>query len=202
MKRRQKGPSGTKKVRPAAFAAAGNIAIARFNATRHLLPKCGAIARSTGEPCRRVAMENGRCHYHGGRTPKGKDWHRRQWKQSDTPNSRERFERKLQQTQKSAAAQAARLAKMTPDERAAYDKWHRDRPIGSPAQRAAKKLARKQNEEARARFAQGQEPKPESAEAAAIRAQIEELEARRAAIAAAAAAPDPTINPQAWDIFG
>ena len=33
------------------------------------LPKCGAYARSTGKPCRQIALANGRCHYHGGSTP-------------------------------------------------------------------------------------------------------------------------------------
>lgn len=39
--------------------------------------KCGALARSTGKPCERKAMRNGRCRNHGGlstgpKTPKGK----------------------------------------------------------------------------------------------------------------------------------
>ena len=43
---------------------------------------CGAHARSSGEPCRQIAMANGRCYYHGGRstgptTPEGKARHRK-----------------------------------------------------------------------------------------------------------------------------
>lgn len=39
--------------------------------------KCGALARSTGKPCQRQAMKNGRCRNHGGmstgpKTPEGK----------------------------------------------------------------------------------------------------------------------------------
>lgn len=30
------------------------------------LPKCGAHARSSGKPCQRPAMANGRCYHHGG----------------------------------------------------------------------------------------------------------------------------------------
>lgn len=30
-------------------------------------PRCGAHARTTGQPCRSPAMKNGRCRMHGGR---------------------------------------------------------------------------------------------------------------------------------------
>lgn len=33
--------------------------------------KCGAKSKSTGKPCQREAMANGRCYVHGGATPKG-----------------------------------------------------------------------------------------------------------------------------------
>ena len=41
------------------------------------LPRCGAKSKRTGQPCMAVAMANGRCHWHGGkstgpRTPAGK----------------------------------------------------------------------------------------------------------------------------------
>jgi len=41
------------------------------------LPRCSATAKSTGQPCRREAMQNGRCYFHGGkstgpRTPEGR----------------------------------------------------------------------------------------------------------------------------------
>ena len=32
-----------------------------------LLPRCGANARTTGQPCRGLAMKNGRCRMHGGK---------------------------------------------------------------------------------------------------------------------------------------
>jgi len=35
----------------------------------HVPTKCGAYARSSGEPCKQYALANGRCHYHGGKTP-------------------------------------------------------------------------------------------------------------------------------------
>lgn len=32
-------------------------------------PRCGAHARTTGQPCRCPAMANGRCKLHGGKNP-------------------------------------------------------------------------------------------------------------------------------------
>jgi hypothetical protein len=34
-----------------------------------LHPRCGAYARTTGEPCKAPAMANGRCRMHGGASP-------------------------------------------------------------------------------------------------------------------------------------
>ena len=31
-------------------------------------PRCGAFARTTGEPCKTPAMPNGRCRMHGGQS--------------------------------------------------------------------------------------------------------------------------------------
>lgn len=33
----------------------------------HAAPRCGAFARTTGEPCKSPAMQNGRCRMHGGK---------------------------------------------------------------------------------------------------------------------------------------
>lgn len=33
----------------------------------HAAPRCGAHARTTGEPCKSPAMKNGRCRMHGGK---------------------------------------------------------------------------------------------------------------------------------------
>lgn len=36
-----------------------------------MIRECGAKARTNGhQPCRRIAMANGRCHLHGGLVPK------------------------------------------------------------------------------------------------------------------------------------
>lgn len=39
-----------------------------FSNIPHESKLCGAHARSTGKPCRRLAMPNGRCDMHGGKS--------------------------------------------------------------------------------------------------------------------------------------
>ena len=41
--------------------------------------KCGAARKSDGLPCQNLPLQNGRCRFHGGRTPKGKQRHMVQW---------------------------------------------------------------------------------------------------------------------------
>jgi len=36
-------------------------------------PRCDALARTTGKPCKKPAMANGRCRNHGGKSLKGKN---------------------------------------------------------------------------------------------------------------------------------
>jgi hypothetical protein len=102
----------------------GSEAIRAFNARRHLLPKCGAHAKSTGEPCRNLALANGRCRVHGGRTPAGEQYgvrqftpkrHSRQAK-SDWP----KVQAKLDKLAKLDKGRRVRLALMTSDEFTAY----------------------------------------------------------------------------------
>jgi hypothetical protein len=40
-----------------------------FDKPHEPMKKCGAYARSSGESCKQYALANGRCHYHGGKTP-------------------------------------------------------------------------------------------------------------------------------------
>lgn len=42
----------------------------RFKMDFTRLHKCGAKTKSNfGFPCRHIALKNGKCHYHGGKTP-------------------------------------------------------------------------------------------------------------------------------------
>jgi hypothetical protein len=101
-------------------------AIRTYNATRNALTKCEAVRRTDGGLCQQIAMANGRCYLHGGRTPRGKDWHRPQ-PGSDAVKT----QRKLKDIERAAKKRAKRLASMTPEERQRHAEWQK--PTG-PAQ--------------------------------------------------------------------
>lgn len=111
---------------------------------RPAMPKCGALARTTGEPCQQLPLENGRCRLHGGLTPKGKDWHR--LKSTGDPA---KDARKLRDHERRLRERALRLEKMTPEERAAYDRWLETHCPTSPADRARRREERRRDREAR-----------------------------------------------------
>lgn len=197
-----------KRTAPAAWVVAGTFALRRVQAQRHLMPKCGATSKSTGEPCRQFPMENGRCYYHGGRTPKGKNWHKPSWPKKTAPDAEQKVVARLRNLERAEKRRQKRLAEMTPDERAAYDKWKRDHPTGTPTQREAKRLAREQNADARARLLQPAPERPVDPESAVIARRIEELRTQIAARRditpdeqkSAGAADPKTLN--LGDIFG
>lgn len=144
---------------------------------RPYAPKCGAKAKSTGEPCRRVAMANGRCSLHGGRTPKGDGWHKPRWPNKNASGAEAKLNRKLRDLERARRQRQARLARMTDQERDVYEKWHRERQVGSTAGREADRQRRRQNAEFRERL---NTPAPPlvSAELVAIEEHIAKLEAK------------------------
>lgn len=189
---------------PPAFLAAAR----QRNATQHLLPKCSATAKRSGQPCQMPSMANGKCYYHGGKTPKGKDWHR-----ITKPKNPGKATAKLEVIERRAKARARRLARMTPEEQAAHKAWHQSHAPGPPEPREARRQMRKQNAEMRARWAADRAPEP-SLEAQALQARKEALAARLAALSAeprseggCRPAPDtPGVtndpdNPETWRIF-
>src|SRR5690554_1583204 len=102
----------------------GRRAIQIFNTQmRDMYPRCGATAKRSGQPCRRFAMANGRCDYHGGKTPSKNGWHRPSWPKKNAPNAQEKLHRKLVDLGRARRKRDHRIAQMTEDERAAYDKW-------------------------------------------------------------------------------
>lgn len=108
-------------------------------------PRCGALAKSTGEPCKLPAMRNGRCSHHGGRTPSGDRWHIPQ--PGPTP---EKTERKIADRIRAAKRRARKIAAMSPEERQQYEKWERTHKPGSAAARKARRLETARNKEIRA----------------------------------------------------
>lgn len=183
----------------AAGRANGRAAITAYNATRDELPKCGATAKSTGEPCQRIAMANGRCHLHGGKTPKGERWHLPQWPDRSSPRAEAKLNAKLADRQRAARQRDRRLAAMTSKERAALEKWVR---AHRPGKAAARKRAREQKADAEW-FANvtAASPKPEqSPEAARLEEAKQMLLSRLAKRQARTAEPEPD-QPPAWDVF-
>lgn len=87
--------------RSAAWKRIASQALKDFHAKKHLLPRCGAHARTSGEPCKQIALENGRCHWHGGKSPSGPEQNRRQLRakkpsrqtKSDWPKAAAKVER-------------------------------------------------------------------------------------------------------------
>lgn len=157
---------------------------------RQTLPRCGAKRRTDGGVCAAIAMSNGRCFLHGGSTPSGKDWHRTQL--ANRSKSSKKLERKLRDLERRRAKQAARVAAMTPDERARYDAWHAARKPGAPEVRRAAAQAR----DFRDMLAERASASPvETPEAKAIREAIEALERRAEEL------KRPKSGPDAEDVF-
>lgn len=159
----------------AAVIASGTRALARYNAISASLPKCGARAKTTGEPCRQIAMANGRCYCHGGKTPSENEWHRTQWPKRSAPDAEQKLGRKLKAAERAAKKRARRLAEMTPDERQRHDEWHRTHRPGPSSARAAARDRRERAREAAASFSQGM-PRAADPEVERIQRQIDELE--------------------------
>ncbi|MEC7763735.1 MAG: HGGxSTG domain-containing protein [Pseudomonadota bacterium] len=124
-----------------------NAALERFNARRPHLPKCGASRKSDGGACQNLPLGNGRCRLHGGKTPSGDNWHRPQWPDGSSPEASRKLNAKLERLQKEARERAFRLSEMSDEERERHEQWHRARPLGTAAQRAAKRLDRERASE-------------------------------------------------------
>lgn len=152
--------------------AAALRAMRKARAVQAAMPRCGAIAKSTGGPCKRMALENGRCEFHGGRTPKGGQWHRLQL--PSFGGSERKFDRKLVAQTRRQKAQAARVAAMSEKEREAFEAWQRSHKPGSATEREQ----RRQNIKVR-KWLDAQSQAPVSPEEAALRALIEDLRSER-----------------------
>lgn len=101
-------------------------------------PKCGAKTRVTGEPCQQAVSEPGkRCRYHGGATPKGDQWHRRQAPKRGAAISR--LENKMKAWEVRDRQAEERRAEMTPEERAAHEERRKPKRPGSAAERVRAK---------------------------------------------------------------
>jgi hypothetical protein len=159
---------------------------------RHLLPQCTATAKSTGEQCRDLAMPNGKCFRHGGATPKGADWHKRQWPNGKRPDAIAKAEEKILAHAKKAKRRERRLAVMSPEERAVHEAWQRSHRPGPPAARAQARADRATAAEIRGLMsAEPVTPQPATAKSADLAAAREFLRRQSEAIARLQASSGP-----------
>jgi hypothetical protein len=117
-------------------------------------------------------MANGRCVWHGGTTPRDKNWHVIQW-----PKNPAKLFAKMRDIERREQKRRERISKMTPEELARYQHWIATHQPGGAAKRVAAKARRKQSLEA-AQILQGR-PCTIDATQAALKAQIEALKRRR-----------------------
>lgn len=115
----------------------------KMNAVRRALPRCGAKRKRDGCQCEAPALKNGRCYWHGGRTPKGKQWHVRQFPDGRSPNAEDKLARRVQDRQLSDHRRRLRIANMTPEQRAAYEAWRKAHKPGPSAERQYLRTQRK-----------------------------------------------------------
>lgn len=142
---RKRGPSSKAGwSQSGAFREIARQAIKRHNARRRTRPKCGASRKHDGQPCQQPAMANGRCVWHGGTTPRGKNWHVVQW-----PKNPAKLFSKMRDIERRERKRRERVAKMTPEELARYQHWLATHQPGSASKRAARKVRWKQEAEAR-----------------------------------------------------
>lgn len=135
--------------RSAVFHEIGRKALTSWNRKRHRLPKCGAARRYDGQPCQQVAMKNGRCYFHGGATPRGKEWHLTRWPSRSSPHAAKKLHAKVCQRERAARARQRLIEAMTPAQRARHDRWQATHSAGAKAARAGKAEEMRRNVEAR-----------------------------------------------------
>ncbi|WP_315918643.1 hypothetical protein [Mesorhizobium sp. SP-1A] len=153
-------------------------AIRRWNAKRASLPKCGARRKRDGEPCLNLAMANGKCRCHGGRTPRGDQYRQIQWPNGSAPDAERKLAAKLKRAERNRRAKERRLAAMTPEKRAAHEKWQRDHKPGPAADRVRRRANLKAAAEFRA-ISERADARPLSPELLALQAERERIEAER-----------------------
>jgi hypothetical protein len=165
----------------ARFREIGRRTCQRINARRHDAVKCGATKRTDGEPCRNLPLANGRCRFHGGRTPSGKAWHVVQYPASDTPVRAAKSDRKAADVVKRARKLAKRLAAMSPEDRARYEAWRRAHAPGPPAARSAARRTAAQNQATRELLARPDAPGSRDADIAEVEMFLAQMKREQAA---------------------
>lgn len=157
----------------------GRAALIRYNReVRPYRPRCNAKRKRDGERCENIASPNGKCRVHGGATPRGDEWHTPQWPSGSRPDWQKKLHEKLKRLDRDRRRLERRLAKMTADERAHFDRWQQDHKPGPMGPRAQRRVDRKSAAKIR-KSLERDEPRPISPELAALQEQAAALEAER-----------------------
>lgn len=158
--------------------AAGRLAAQRAAekslAVRREAPRCGARRKQDGEPCQGLALENGRCRLHGGLTPKGDEWHRVQAPKPGAPLHK--ADKKMREIARRRRRLQARIAAMTPEERARYQARSRAARPRAPSVRAQER----QDRDAAELLARPRAPAPARPEIERLREEMRKLDAEKA----------------------
>jgi hypothetical protein len=152
-------------------------AITEYNRkVRPFLQLCGAQCRGQpGKFCARIPVKGRqRCELHGGKTPRGKQWHQPQRPNGSRKSDEWRAANKLKTAELRRKELVARLAAMTEEEREAYDRYSRAARPGTQAEREDRKRTRQLKKEWANIF---DEQRPMSPEARAIQDEINRLRA-------------------------
>ena len=159
--------------------AVGRAALTRYNReVRPYRARCDARRKRDGEQCQNIALQNGKCRVHGGATPRGDEWHKRQWPAGSAPDWQQKLNAKLKQADRDKRRQNQRRAKMTPEERERHERWQRDHKSGPVGGRARRRVERKAAAEIRESLERA-ETRPVSPELAALQEQVAALEVER-----------------------
>ena len=160
--------------------------IKKAHKAQRTYPLCNAIRRTDGGRCGNLGLENGRCRLHGGRTPKGKDWHKVNF--TNPGGSVDKIPKKQADVKRRRALQSARRAAMTPEQRERHDAWHMThKPGGVDVRRAARHAT--ELREMLSKRADG--PLVETTEAKAIQDAIDSLQRQAVELSQPTPGPDP-----------
>jgi hypothetical protein len=152
----------------------------KINREKALRPKCKATSKNTGMRCGNVAMENGCCYRHGGKTPKGDEWHRLQWPKRSDPRAMQKANRKLQRVERQRRDNAKREAEMTEAQLIAHRRQIKAKRPSTAASRSRAQAEKEQNAYFAKQFSKA--AAPPTPEIVALDKQISELEARLSAL--------------------
>lgn len=157
----------------------GRAVLRRFNSEiRPHLPKCNGTSRSTGEPCRNLAVPGKqKCRWHGGAVPSGDEWHKLQYPAATAKDWQRKLNEKLKRAERNRRRRERRLEKMSPEARAKHQEWQRTHKPGAKAERQRRRTDRKAAQEFKALAEQPE--RPVSSELAALQAHAAYLEAER-----------------------